>query len=75
MTAQDAVVLESAQGYISFKDVSVRYVRTSPLSNISFDISRGSIVAIVGPRDSAKRQWSKACHPPLRPTRALLFVH
>jgi ATP-binding cassette subfamily B protein len=71
----DAVVLENAQGYISFKDVSFRYVQDKPvLYNISFDIKPGQFVAIVGPTGVGKTTMVKLASRLYDPTEGVITL-
>lgn len=51
----DAVTLTSAQGNLSFQNVTFHYDQQTPvLEDISFDITAGSMVAFVGPTGVGK---------------------
>jgi ABC-type multidrug transport system fused ATPase/permease subunit len=56
---QNAITAESAQGAIEFRDVSFGYidedeVRNQVLHNISFKVSPGQVIALVGPTGTGK---------------------
>jgi ATP-binding cassette, subfamily B, bacterial len=52
---KDGVVLDRAAGRVTFEDVRFRYQgRVDALKDISFDVSAGEVVAIVGPTGAGK---------------------
>jgi ABC-type multidrug transport system ATPase subunit len=45
---------------LELRNVTVRYGRTTALSNLSLGIPRGEITAIIGPSGAARRRFSRS---------------
>lgn len=53
--AENPTVIDAAKGYVSFRDVSFRYVPDQPLiEHMNIDVKPGQTVAIVGPTGAGK---------------------
>lgn len=53
--AEEPVIIEKAMGYVTFNDVSFRYVPEKPLiEHMNIDVNPGQTVAIVGPTGAGK---------------------
>ena len=72
---KDIIYIKKIEGTISFKDVDFSYDKIHPiLKKISFEIKKGSRVALVGPTGSGKSTITKLMTKIYTPTNGSIYI-